>query len=68
MRMIPAALCGSLENPHSDMSYVLIEVRCGRFDKGSDLGGGDRVSDGENSTLAPLTVVDQSGEGTEKVY
>ena len=26
------------------------------------------IADSENSTLAPLTVVDQSGEGTEKVY
>ena len=44
------------------------EVRCGRSNEGSDLGGGDQASDGEDSTLAPLTVVDQSGEGTEKVY
>ena len=68
MNWIPAALCRSLENLHGDMSYVVIGGPMWKIDEGSDLGGDDRASDGENSTLAPLTVVDQSGEGTEKVY
>ena len=31
-------------------------------------GGGDRASGGEDSTFAPLTAMEQSGKGTEKVY
>ena len=43
-----------------------MEIRCRRSDGSSDLGGGDRASGGEDSTFAPLTAVEQSGEGTEK--
>ena len=65
MMMIRTVLCRSVENLHGDMSYVLIGGPMWKIRRGNDLGGGDRASGGEDSTLAPL---EQSGEGMEKAY